>query len=189
MNAIMRHSQQRAVQRNVQRIFQKIAAALCIAGCAVFASASDCFDDKSMALAQQDSQALLYVWSPRMVLSAHHAASVQQQARLQGLRFVPLVDAQVPEQEVMVALRTMVASGTPAQQSSAFILKQSQPLCSDTLLQRDALRHFPTAFVLQLSGLHRLPIVGAMPPSAWARSLQQRLASMAQPLPATPVVQ
>ncbi len=189
MNATMRHSQQRAVQRNVQRIFQKIAAALCIAGCAVFASASDCFDDKSMALAQQDSQALLYVWSPRMVLSAHHAASVQQQARLQGLRFVPLVDAQVPEQEVMVALRTMVASGTPAQQSSAFILKQSQPLCSDTLLQRDALRHFPTAFVLQLSGLHRLPIVGAMPPSAWAHSLQQRLASTVQPALATPAAQ
>jgi hypothetical protein len=173
----------------VQSMIQKIAATVCIAGYTAFASASDCFDDKSMTLTQQDSQALLYVWSPRMVLSAHHAASVQQQATLQGLRFVPLVDAQVPAHEVWVALRTMAASGTPAQQSSAFILKQSQPLCSDTLLQRDALRHFPTAFVLQPSGLHRLPIVGAMPPSAWAHSLQQRLASTVQPAPAMPAAQ
>jgi hypothetical protein len=173
----------------VQRIFWKCTAILCIAGCAVLASANDCFDDKSMALMQQGSPTLLYVWSPRMVLSAQHAASVQQQANLQGLRFVPLVDAQVPAQEVLIALRKMVASGAPAQQGSAFILKHSQALCSDTLLERDALRHFPTAFVLQPSGLHRLPIVGAMPPTAWAHSLQQRLAANAQAAPASPAAQ
>ena len=181
----MRHSHQQIIWRMVRIV----AATLCIAGCAVSAKDGDCFDDKTMALMQQGKQALLYVWSPRMVLSAHHGASVQHQASLQGLRFVPLVDAQVPAQEVLTALRNMVASGAAAQQDSAFILMHSQALCADTLLERDAVRHFPTAFVLQPSGLHRLPIVGAMPPTAWAHSLQQRLDATAQAAPALPTEQ
>lgn len=181
----MRHSHQQII-RCMVRI---VAATLCIAGCAVSTKAGDCFDDKTMALMQQGKQALLYVWSPRMVLSAHHGASVQYQASLQGLRFVPLVDAQVPAQEVLTALHNMVASGAAAQQDSAFILKHSQALCAETLLERDAVRHFPTAFVLQPSGLHRLPIVGAMPPTAWAYSLQQRLDAAMQAAPASPTEQ
>jgi hypothetical protein len=51
----------------------------------------------------------------------------------------------------------------------------SQPLCAASLLERDALRHFPTAFVVQPSGVHRHPIVGAMPDAAWASSIAQRL--------------
>jgi hypothetical protein len=47
---------------------------------------------------------LLYVWSPRMVLSAQYAASAQRQAVLQGLQFVALHDASVPETELRAAL-------------------------------------------------------------------------------------
>ncbi len=129
-----------------------------------------------MALVQQETQALLYVWSPRMGLSAQHAASVQQQARVQGLRFVAVHDARVPADEVDAALRSMARSGVTALIHSASSLQQSEALCANALLERDALRHFPTAFVLLPTGLHRQPIVGAMPPDAWGQSLQQRLA-------------
>jgi hypothetical protein len=155
---------------------RQVIASLLIAACASFAWASECFDDKNMALVQQEAQALLYVWSPRMGLSAQHAASVQQQAREHGLRFVAVHDGRLPADEVDAALRSMERSGVTALINSASSLQKSQPLCANTLLERDALRHFPTAFVLLPNGLHRHPIVGAMPPRAWAQSLAQRLA-------------
>jgi hypothetical protein len=193
-----------------------IAAAFFIAALANFAWATACFDDENrQALDFQQTQgALLYVWSPRMVLSAQHAASAQRQAQLQGLRFVPLHDAGVPQAEVQAALQRLrglgfdAASNThasnphagrsdsantprefavakPAQNPfytrSANALVASQPLCANSLLERDALRHFPTAFVLQSSGLHRYPIIGAMPDAAWARSIAQRLYMAAPP--------
>jgi hypothetical protein len=155
---------------------RQLIASLSIAACASFTWAGECFDDKNMALVQQETQALLYVWSPRMALSAQHAASVQRQAREQGLRFVAMHDARVPAEEIDAALRSMVRSGVTALINSAAVLQKSEPLCANTLLERDALRHFPTAFVLLPDGPHRHPIVGAMPPEAWAQSLQQRLA-------------
>ncbi len=158
---------------------------------------------------QQTQGSLLYVWSPRMVLSAQHAASAQRQALVQGLRFVPLHDAGVPRAEVQAALERLRgwgvnAAGSPSTVSqatsisptspgssyrftvakpaqdiphirSADALATSQPLCAKSLLERDALRHFPTAFVVQASGVHRYPIVGAMPDSAWASSIAQRI--------------
>jgi hypothetical protein len=155
---------------------RQLIASILIAACASFAWASECFDDKEMVLVQQETKALLYVWSPRMVLSAQHAASVQQQAREHGLRFVAVHDARVLADEVHAALRSMVHSGVTALINSASSLQKSEPLCANSLLERDALRHFPTAFVLLPSGPHRHPIVGAMPPGAWAQSLEQRLA-------------
>jgi hypothetical protein len=146
-----------------------------IAVCAPFAWAQACFDNQQLALVQQETKALLYVWSPRMVLSAHEAASVRQQARAQGLRFVPLHDAQVPGGEISAALKRMASSGTAALVNSASSLKNSQALCASALLERDALRHFPTAFVLLHSGLAQHALVGAMPASAWATGLRQRL--------------
>jgi hypothetical protein len=161
---------------------RQLIASFLIAACATFTWANECFDDKEMALVQLETKALLYVWSPRMVLSAQHAASVQQQARAQSLRFVAMYDPRVPAEEVDAALRSMVRSGVTALINSAAVLQKSEPLCANTLLERDALRHFPTAFVLLSDGPHRQPIVGAMPPEAWAQSLQQRLA---QPMPPT----
>jgi hypothetical protein len=163
---------------------RSLVALILIAACASFTWASECFDDKKMALMQQETRALLYVWSPRMVLSAQHAASVAQQAREQGLRFVAMYDARVPADEVDAALRSMAGSGVATLASSASSLQNSRPLCANTLLERDALRHFPTAFVLLPSGPHRHPIVGAMPPEAWTQSLRQRLA---QPIAAAAV--
>ncbi len=148
---------------------------LSIALCAPLAWAQACFDNTQLALVQQETKALLYVWSPRMVLSAYEAASVRQQARAQGLRFVPLHDPQVPSEEITAAFNRMVSSGVTALINSASDLKNSEPLCASALLERDALRHFSTAFVLLPKGLSGFPIVGAMPASAWSLSLQQRL--------------
>lgn len=169
------------------------------------ARSTACFDDHSLQVldVQQTQGVLLYVWSPRMVLSAQHAASAQRQAQLHGLRFAPLHDAGVPQAEVQAALARLLGLGFDAASSpsasslqstgssqgvtlakparypptiqSAKALATSQPLCAASLLARDALRHFPTAFVVQANGVHRHPIIGAMPEAAWASSIAQRL--------------
>ena len=180
-------------------------AAFLIAFTATGAWSTTCLDDHSLQIldVQQTQGVLLYVWSPRMVLSAQHAASAQRQAQLHGLRFVPLHDAGVPQAEVQAALARLpglgfdaasspsvsspqstgssqgVTAAKPAQYppyiQSATALATSQPLCAASLLARDALRHFPTAFVVHASGVHRHPIIGAMPEAAWAASIAQRL--------------
>lgn len=141
--------------------------------------AMSCFDDKNLGfLSQQQPQgALVYVWSPRMVLSAQHAASAQRQARQQGLAFVPLHDAQVGYGEIQAALTKLASATEPQWVASAQALANSQSLCASELQARDALRHFPTAFVLQGGALHRHAIIGAMPETAWANSIAQRLHS------------
>lgn len=180
-------------------VMVKIVAAFLVATSAISAWATACFDDAN--LQTLDFQAhrgvLLYVWSPRMALSMQHAASAQRQAQLHGLRFLPVHDAKVPQAELDGArqslLRPSVSSDLsgakdgaiaatalsmpprPQEAHSAEALAGSQPLCAASVLERDALRHFPTAFVLQASGIHRYPIVGAMPEAAWAHSIAQRL--------------
>jgi hypothetical protein len=160
-----------------------------MAASAFSALAQTCFDDVKLVqasgvdtvdvgvnLAQSNWQGrLLYVWSPRMVLSAQYAASAQRQAVLQGLQFVALHDANVPEAELRAALGRLQHSDQVQYATSAQALAQSQPLCAQTLLQRNALRHFPTAFVQRTDGLHRHAIIGAMPEAAWASSIAQRL--------------
>ena len=131
---------------------------------------SACFSDADLAKAITDSQrspVVLYIWSPRMLLSVTHAHEVQEQAQLAGLRFVPLRDARVPGEEWRAAL---ARAGDAAQGLNA-----SQALCSASLQERDALRHFPTAFVLRGGALQRDPVVGAMPAAFWRSSLRQRL--------------
>jgi hypothetical protein len=178
----------------------KTSAAILIAALATSAWATACFDDENLQALdfQQGQGALLYVWSPRMVLSAQHADSARRQAQLYGLRFVPLHDATVPQAELDGALQRLqsplfkglagaagvAGAATPqptpprphaAHDASANALATSQALCAASLLEREALRHFPTAFVMRASGVHRHPIIGAMPEAAWASSIVQRL--------------
>jgi hypothetical protein len=54
-------------------------------------------------------------------------------------------------------------------------LSEQAAACSQELRAREALRHFPTAFVITPEGVHRFPIVGAMPEAAWRQSIAQRL--------------
>jgi hypothetical protein len=121
-----------------------------------------------MAQRSASTGALLYVWSPRMVLSVSQASLAAQAAQAQALDFHPLVDARVPRAEWQAALKR-------ASPRNARLLRASQPLCAQQLLEKDALRHFPTSFVLTARGTHRFPLVGAMPPLAWQRSVAQRL--------------
>jgi hypothetical protein len=126
---------------------------------------------------------LVYMWSPRMVLSALHADVARQQAALHGLQFTPLHDPRLPAPEVQEALARLASS----QPASAAALHASAPLCHAGLLGRLALRHFPTAFVWMGApseaqnttrtghGWAAQPIVGAMPAAYWSRSILARL--------------
>ena len=122
-------------------------------------------------------KALLYVWSPRMVLSVQHAGAVRRQARSMGLLWQPMHDASVDAAELQAALDSQ---NHGAQRANYRALKDTQPLCNLAWAdEHHALRHFPTAYVLyQHRGELRIAgetIVGAMPLAYWRLALQQRL--------------
>ncbi|MDO5653398.1 MAG: hypothetical protein Q4G39_04770 [Brachymonas sp.] len=144
-----------------------------------------CFDEAQWQTLQRSSadttatplhKALLYVWSPRMVFSAVHAHEVQQVAQSLGLRFVPVHDGTLPAQEVSDALAVLpqrLPAGSVVPDPHP--LQASVPLCAPSLVERDAYRHFPTAWVVQDGSFHPVPLVSAMPPRFWKMGLQQRL--------------
>ena len=122
-----------------------------------------------------------------MVFSAVHAHEVQQEAQALGLRFVPVHDGRLPAEEVAQALAVLphklqklqkqqnLVPGSAAPQLYSHPLQMSVPLCAPSLVERDAYRHFPTAWVVQQGGFHPVPLVSAMPPRFWRMGLQQRL--------------
>lgn len=131
-----------------------------------------CFDDENLSkLALASHPALVYVWSPRMVLSVTQAHLAAEQARALGLRFVPLVDGRLPAPEWQGSLRQM-ATGTGGRAS---VLSASEPLCSARLIEKDAYVHFPTAFVLTNGHLHPQKLIGAMPAQFWRKGIMTRL--------------
>jgi hypothetical protein len=127
--------------------------------------ASDCFDDENLKNTQREKPqgTLIYVWSPRMVYSAQQITVAERAAQSLGLGFTAVHDARVSPEDISAAIHTVNhAAG-------------SLPLCAQKLLGSEALRHFPTAFVVTAQGVHRHPIVGAMPASAWHSSIAERL--------------
>lgn len=158
-------------------------------------AATKCFDEAQWQALQRSTaqsakqhagKALLYVWSPRMVFSAVHAHEVQQEAQALGLRFVPVHDGRLPAEEVAQALAVLpqklqkqqnLVPGSAALQSHLrpHPLQASVPLCAPSLVERDAYRHFPTAWVVQHGSFHPVPLVSAMPPRFWRMGLLERL--------------
>jgi len=139
---------------------------------AISTPAKACFDDKKLADTQLSaSTSLLYVWSPRMVLSATQAHLAADAAKAEGLAFVPLVDGRVPTTEWQAALHTLAAT----QPLNAAALLATQVLCSPKLLEKDAYAHFPTAFVAKNGDLHPNRLIGAMPLQFWRHGIRERL--------------
>jgi len=152
-----------------------IFAILFIAVQAVNTSAIACFDDEKLNIQAHSSQggpgSLLYVWSPRMVLSATQAHLAADAAKATGLTFVPLVDGRLPASEWQSALRTLAVT----QPKDAEALATTEPLCSAKLVEKDAYAHFPMAFVVKSGELHPNRLIGAMPEQFWAQGIQERL--------------
>ena len=122
--------------------------------------ANECFDDKKLAELRSlaPNGAMVYVWSPRMVYSVQNMDVASRAAEASGMRFVALHDSRVSASEMPILPMASLA------------------MCSQQLIASDALRHFPSAFVITQHGIHRHAIVGAMPASAWLSSIAQRLA-------------
>ena len=170
----------------------RLLAAISIALSVDFAGARTCFDDKNLTqltpTRAEQRPVLIYVWSPRMVYSVQNMALASRAAAAAGMAFVALHDSRVPPDELTqmqppleqvfaqihapIKIDANTDRATPPFVSPANF---SQPLCAKPLLQREALRHFPTAFVLTTKGIHAQPIVGAMPLAAWQLSLGERL--------------
>jgi hypothetical protein len=180
-------------------------ALLLIAFGAISVRVNACFDDKHLQSLHSDAQqrgTLVYVWSPRMVYSVDNVAMASRAAAVAGLDFVVLHDARVPSAEIsqtqaMSAAAASAGSQVPDRRlanlhsqrpvttdvdlaTPPFVspLHMSRPLCSDQLIRAEALRHFPTAFVITKQGMHAHPIVGAMPIGAWISSIEQRLSGL-----------
>ena len=151
---------------------RSLVAIIFIAIQAVNTPAKACFDDIKLADIQLSEPAsLLYVWSPRMVLSATQAHLAADAAKAEGMVFVPLVDGRIPVTEWQAALRTLAAT----QPWDAAALAATQVLCSPKLLEKDAYAHFPTAFIAKNGQMHPNRLIGAMPAQFWAQGIQERL--------------
>ena len=166
------------------------------------ARASECFDDQQLQQLQTPGNpvrgTLIYVWSPRMVYSVSNMSLASRAAAAAGLDFVVVHDMRVPRQEMLQhhplgarSPRWLNSSDEPRSEPEperdlatppfVSLLDSSRPLCAPKLIQSEALRHFPTAFVVSAGGIHPHPIVGAMPWQAWVSSLDQRLSQQLNP--------
>ena len=133
--------------------------------------AESCLDEAQWQALQQQSgtqPVLLYVWSPRMVLSARHAAEVQQVATDLAIDWLAVHDGRVPDSEIQQARQTLDAASQQA-------LAHSQPLCAQELIEADAYRHFPTAWLVQQGRAETRPLVSAMPAAYWRLGIEERL--------------
>jgi hypothetical protein len=130
-----------------------------------------CFADANLA---GMPRAMVYVWSPRMVLSATEAGQALSGAAALGLAFVPVVDGRLPLAEWQSAM-TRLAGLSP---DSARALAETRPLCATELISNDAYRHFPTAFLVVNDKVHPATLVGAMPAAFWQEGLRLRLADL-----------
>ena len=123
---------------------------------------------------------VIYVWSPRMALSVLHANEVADQAHLLGLRFLPLVDGRVPEEEWQSALTAdLILTATMPGRHSA--LQSSQSLCSNRLLALDAYQHFPSVFMVRSDQLQAEKWTGAMSSRNWFEAFNADLKSLYRP--------
>ncbi len=123
----------------------------------------------------EGSEALLYVWSPRMVLSAQHAGEVAAVAADLGMVFVPALPPQIEATESEQALAALAADWPTAAQA----LQASAPLCSAALQAKlRAVPHYPTAWLWRWQGgqwqQQGRRIISAMPPAYWRLALAER---------------
>jgi hypothetical protein len=128
-------------------------------------SARSCFDDKELAqLEGSHTDALIYIWSPRMVLSALEAGNVAEAAKAKKIRFIALHDTRVGTREIAATLSKL----------NHLALIDSQALCSPRLISLEAMRHFPTAFIVRSGSLNTHPLVGAMPQEQLQHAIEMK---------------
>lgn len=132
---------------------------------------TSCFSDQDLL---NTHQALVYVWSPRMVLSALEAKNAAEQAKQLSYTFIPVVDGRIPVEEWQAALSRLQNLSS----ISAQVLAPSQALCAAGLINNLAYRHFPTAYLIWQGKTTGHPIVGAMPSEFWHMAIEQRQMQM-----------
>ena len=160
-------------------------ATLFIAAQAIITPATACFDDVELARSlQAQHSSLLYVWSPRMALSATQARLAAESAKTLNVQFVPLVDGRIPAFEWQAALRTLATT----QAIDAEVLAATQVLCSKKLVEKDAYAHFPTGFVVKGGDIHANRLIGAMSAHFWQLGINERLQPQKETQTASPAV-
>ena len=149
---------------------------LLIAGWGSSSYAAECWTDSDISILEETyASAVIYVWSPRMALSLLHADDVAEQARAAGLRFIPVVDSRVPEEEWRGALKAAETSRL-SKLKYLSVLQRSTSLCADRLTDLDAYQHFPSVFMVHSGQMQAFKWTGAMNQDIWARAFYTGLA-------------
>lgn len=130
-----------------------------------------CVDDVQVQSLGDLKPALVYVWSPRMVMAVLEAYQAKAAADERGLRFIPLADGRIPRPEWQAALQR----AETLSHSSAKALSPSVALCSPMLVSRLAYRHSPTGFLVWQGKVHPAPLVGTMPQAFWSEAIRLRM--------------
>lgn len=110
---------------------------------------------------------MYYLWSPRMALSAQHAATALSVAQQVGMRYRIHHPADISDAEISATL----ASLRPNYPRSAALLHLSTPL-KPAQAAGHVFSHYPTAW-LQRGRQVSSTITGVMPKPYWHRSLRQ----------------
>lgn len=114
-----------------------------------------------------DPCTMYYLWSPRMALSAQHAATALSAAQQVGMRYRIHHPADVSDAEISATL----ASLRPNHPRSAALLHASTPL-KPAQADGHVFSHYPTAW-LQRGGQVSSTITGVMPEPYWNPALRQ----------------
>lgn len=114
-----------------------------------------------------DRCTVYYLWSPRMALSAQHAATALSVAQQVGMRYQIHHPAGISDAEISATL----ASLRPNHPRSAALLHVSTPLEPAQATGR-VFSHYPTVW-LQRGGQASSPVTGVMPEPYWSRALRQ----------------
>ena len=113
----------------------------------------------------------------RITVVTRGTPAVIDQIEAQLSRMVPVHDHRVPAEEVSQALQRLRQQNAAA----ADALAGSVPLCNEDLVQQDAYRHFPTAWVVRKGSAHPRPLVAAMPMPYWRQGIRLRMVQAGKP--------
>ena len=125
-----------------------------------FSSPRSFKDEDLKALLDSRKDYLIYLWSPGAVYSVDFMRDFAEQAKKEGLHFVPILgDASFAGALVQNAIKKSGVS------------QDSKVIASFELLLREGLVHFPSTYLISKGRISRTPITGVMPPDELKKRL------------------
>ncbi len=140
------------------------------------------FTDQDLAkLIHSKKNAVIYLWSPRMVYSVTEFARLRAVIEKRKMEFVPVLDPMVETAEARAAMKKagvelgVKIAALSREPSSVSFYKR---LSSVDLYMRNGTLHFPTMFVVSKGKIHPRRIVGILSDDGLNKSLDEWMAEI-----------